>query len=115
MGTAVVFDVRSALVPSAIDEAVDAIILCLGYRVERGFLKDIGLNVIDGGIEVDGMMRSTAAGVYVVGDAARPREGVNLRLIATGIAQAAIAINHACHELDPQKHLVPPHSSNRRL
>ncbi|RME82569.1 MAG: FAD-binding protein [Caldilineae bacterium] len=94
---------------------VDAVLFCLGFSVDQSLLEGLGLELDNGGVRVDGYMQTSVEGVYAIGDVARPAGSVNLRLIATGMAQAAIAVNHACHDLYPEKNLMPPRSSNLRL
>lgn len=94
---------------------VDAVILALGFRSDRRLIETLGLKMNGQGIEVDGMMQTSVEGIYAIGDVTRPRDGVNLKLIATALAQAAVAANHACHALKPDKPLIPPHSSFMRL
>lgn len=95
--------------------AVDVVILALGYRSERAFVQGLGLAIDGSGIKVNGLMQTSVEGMYAVGDVAKPDNGINLRLIATGLGEAAIAANHACHSLRPEKPLVPQHSSMMRL
>ncbi|MCO6450499.1 MAG: FAD-dependent oxidoreductase [Caldilineales bacterium] len=94
---------------------VDAIIFALGYRAESGPLGSLGLERDEHFIMVDGYMRTSQPGIYAIGDVAQQEGSVNLKLIATGLAQAAIAVNHACHDLRPDQKLIPPHSSMMRL
>ena len=94
---------------------VDAVLLCLGFQAERKFLQDWGLALANGGVQVDGFMQTNLEGVYAIGDASAPQGGINLKLIATGMAQAAIAVNHAAHQLNPDQPIIPPHSSAKRL
>ena len=95
--------------------AVDAVLLNLGFHADRGVLQRWGLDVKDGQVKVDGFMRTNLPGVYAVGDTAHPEGSASLHLIATGLAQAALAVNHACHELHPEQRLAPPHSSLMRM
>ncbi len=95
--------------------AMDAIVLCLGFKTDQSFSRDLQLERTNGGIQVDGYMQTSQTGVYAVGDVAVNPDSVNLKLIVSGVAQAVIAVNHACHELYPDKRLVPPHSSTLRL
>ncbi len=94
---------------------VDAVILALGYRSERSFVEGLGLKVDGSGIMVNRLMQTSIEGIYAVGDVAKPDDGINLRLIATGLGEAAIAANHACHSLRPEKPIVPQHSSMMRM
>ncbi len=95
--------------------AVDAVLFALGFHSDRSFVHSLGLEMDGSGIKVDGAMQTNIPGMYAIGDVARPAGGVHLNLIATGMAEAAIAANHACHSLKPDKPLTPQHSSLLRL
>ena len=94
---------------------IDAIVLCLGFKTDQSFSRDMNLARSAGGIQVDGLMQTSQQGIYAIGDVATNPDSVNLKLIVSGVAQAVIAVNHACHELYPDQRLVPPHSSTLRL
>ncbi|MBB5360989.1 NAD(P)/FAD-dependent oxidoreductase [Deinococcus humi] len=51
-------------------------------------------------------------GVYVAGDLAG--SGGDFKLISVGLAQAAVAANHAAHHVRPELKIRPGHSSDRR-
>ncbi|WP_221090655.1 NAD(P)/FAD-dependent oxidoreductase [Deinococcus aquaedulcis] len=62
----------------------------------------------------DGPGGTTAlAGVFVAGDAAQ--SGGDFKLISVGLAQAAVAANHAAHHVRPELKVRPGHSSEKRL
>lgn len=94
---------------------VDAVVLCLGFHTDRSFVNDLDLALSGTAVQVDALMRTRAPGVYAIGDASVVAGGENLRLIATAMAEAAIAVNHACHDIYPEKRMIPPHSSALRL
>ncbi|WP_369411403.1 NAD(P)/FAD-dependent oxidoreductase [Deinococcus betulae] len=52
-------------------------------------------------------------GVFVAGDVAR--SGADFKLISVGLAQAAVAANHAAHHVRPDLKVRPGHSSEKRL
>jgi thioredoxin reductase len=51
--------------------------------------------------------------MYAAGDVTT-YEG-KLKLIATGFAEAAIAVNYAVHHINPGKKVDPGHSSNMEI
>ena len=95
--------------------AVDAVIPCLGFKTDRRLIKDMNLALASGGIQVDGFMQTSHEGVYAIGDVAVPAGSVNPKLIATGVAQAVIAVNHAIRQLYPDQRRLPSYSSTKRL
>jgi thioredoxin reductase len=95
--------------------SVDAVLLFLGFKAEVGYLKAWGLEVDNRHILVNGRMETNLPGVYAIGDIAENPQSVYLNLIATGFAQAAIAVNCAKTYLDPQARVFPGHSSEKRL
>jgi thioredoxin reductase (NADPH) len=108
---AVIFDNRTKA-ETSLD--VDAILVNIGFRADLGPIKDWGL-VIDGReIRVNGKMETNVPGVYVAGDIAGPLDGVKLNLIATGYAQAALAVNVAKAYVDPNSKIFPGHSSEMK-
>ena len=108
---AVVFDNRTKA-ETTLD--IDCILVNIGFRADLGPIKDWGL-VIDGReIRVNGKMETNMPGVYVAGDIAGPLDGVKLNLIATGYAQAALAVNVAKAYVDPNSKIFPGHSSEMK-
>jgi ferredoxin/flavodoxin---NADP+ reductase len=107
----VVFDNRSQA-ETTLD--VDAILVNIGFRADLGPIKDWGLEISGREIEVNGKMESNIPGVYVAGDIAGPLDGVKLNLIATGYAQAALAVNVAKAFVDPTSKIFPGHSSEMK-
>lgn len=90
---------------------VDSVILSLGFKADLGPINAWGLEMDKGGIVVDGFMRTNVRGVYAAGDiAAYPGK---LRLITTGFAEAAMAVNWAKAEIDPSAKAFPGHSTER--
>lgn len=108
---AVIFDNRSK-VESTLD--VDAILVNIGFRADLGPIKDWGLQIDGREIRVNGKMETNIPGVYVAGDIAGPFDGVKLNLIATGYAQAALAVNVAKAYVDPNSKIFPGHSSEMK-
>jgi ferredoxin/flavodoxin---NADP+ reductase len=93
---------------------VDAILVNIGFRADLGPIKDWGLTIDGREIRVNGKMETNVPGVYVAGDIAGPQDGVKLNLIATGYAQAALAVNVAKAYVDPNSKIFPGHSSEMK-
>jgi ferredoxin/flavodoxin---NADP+ reductase len=108
---AVVFDNRSQA-ETTLD--VDAILVNIGFRADLGPIKDWGLQIDGREIRINGKMETNMPGVYVAGDIAGPLDGVKLNLIATGYAQAALAVNVAKAYVDPTSKIFPGHSSEMK-
>ena len=108
---AVIFDNRSKA-ETTVD--VDAILVNIGFRADLGPIKDWGLQIDGREIRSNGKMETNIPGVYVAGDIAGPMDGVKLNLIATGYAQAAMAVNVAKAYIDPNSKVFPGHSSEMK-
>ena len=108
---AVVFDNRSQA-ETTLD--VDAILVNIGFRADLGPIKDWGLQIDGREIRTNGKMETNIPGVFVAGDIAGPHDGVKLNLIATGYAQAALAVNVAKAFVDPNSKIFPGHSSEMK-
>ncbi len=108
---AVIFDNRSKA-ETTLD--VDAILVNIGFRADLGPIKDWGLQIDGREIRANGRMETNIPGVYVAGDIAGPHDGVKLNLIATGYAQAALAVNVAKAFVDPNSKIFPGHSSEMK-
>ncbi len=93
---------------------VDAILVNIGFRADLGPIKDWGLLIDGREIRANGKMETNIPGVYVAGDIAGPQDGVKLNLIATGYAQAALAVNVAKAFVDPNSKIFPGHSSEMK-
>jgi thioredoxin reductase len=92
---------------------VDAIIINIGFVINLDFLKSWGLKMEVNAIQVNEMMETSLPGVYAAGDiAAHPAK---LKLIATGAAEAATAVNFAVTYINPSAKAFPGHSSNLNL
>ena len=108
---AVVFDNRSQAETSL---EVDSILVNIGFRADLGPIKEWGLEIDGREIRINGRMETNMPGVYVAGDIAGPLDGVKLNLIATGYAQAALAVNVAKAYVDPNSKIFPGHSSEMK-
>jgi len=91
------------------DLQVDAIILALGFSADVGPIKNWGLELDGNTIKVNSRMETNLPGIYAAGDVVT-YEG-KLKLIATGVSEAAIAVNHAKTYIDPSSRAFPGHSS----
>ncbi len=88
---------------------VDAIIPMLGFHTSLGVIEEWGLDITKGEINVASTMATNIPGIYAAGDVTT-FEG-KLKLIATGFAEAAIAVNYAYNFVSGKK-VDPGHSSN---
>ena len=91
----------------------DTVLSCLGFKPDLGPIKSWGLEVEKNRILVDALMATNVSGVYAAGDVVR-YEG-KLDLIATGFAEAAVAVNNAVHYVDPTARVNPGHSTNMKV
>jgi thioredoxin reductase (NADPH) len=89
---------------------VDAILLQLGFKTALGPLKDWGLEIDKGSLVVDQLMKTNLEAVWACGDVTT-FEG-KLKLIATGFAEAAIAVAQAVHHIRPETKIQPKYSTN---
>ncbi|PYP81763.1 MAG: ferredoxin--NADP(+) reductase [Gemmatimonadetes bacterium] len=78
-----------------------------------GAIAHWGLDIEKGEIKVSQTMETNIPGVFAAGDITTyPGK---LKLIATGAAEAAVAVNHAVHFINPAAKVEPGHSSNMAL
>ena len=92
---------------------VDAVIPLLGFHSDLGAIKEWGLDTEKADIKVDQVMATSVPGIYAAGDiTSYPGK---LKLIATGAAEACIAVNNAVHYINPKAKVNPGHSSNMAL
>jgi len=88
----------------------DAVLLQLGFKTALGPLKDWDLEVEKGSIKVDQVMKTSMEAVWAAGDITT-FDG-KLKLIATGFAEAAIAVAQAVHHIRPEMKIQPKYSTN---
>ena len=88
----------------------DAVLLQLGFKTALGPLKDWPLEIEKGAIVVDPLMRTSMEAVWAAGDITT-FDG-KLKLIATGFAEAAVAVSQAIHHLRPEMRIQPKYSTN---
>ncbi len=95
------------------DMEVDAILPMLGFVSDLGTIAEWGLTLQKNEIVVDILMETGRHGIYAAGDITTyPGK---LKLIATGFAEAATAVNQAVHRIYPEKKVAPGHSSNMAI
>jgi len=90
--------------------ATDAVVVNVGFKSSLGPLKEWGLTIEKNQIAVDHLYQTNLPGVYSVGDVCT-FEG-KIKLIATGVGEAATAVCVAKQYLDPNARLFPGHSSD---
>lgn len=92
---------------------VDAVLTFLGFKPDLGPIKNWGLDLERNRIVVNALMETNIPGVYAAGDVVS-YDG-KLDLIATGFAEAAVAVNNAVHFVDPTARVNPGHSTNMKV
>ena len=85
-------------------------LLQLGFVTKLGPLKEWGFELEKGAIVVDGLMKTNLDRVWACGDITT-FDG-KLKLIATGFAEAAIAVAQAVHHIRPDMKIQPAYSTN---
>lgn len=88
----------------------DEVIAALGFVADISVMKGWGMNLTGHKILVDERMRTGRDRVYAAGDVTDGPGKV--RLIAVGLGEAATAVNHIAHDLDPDAPLFPGHSTD---
>ena len=110
---AVIFDNRTK---EEMGLDVDAVLLNLGFKADLGPIKNWGLELQGTRyIKVNPRMETSLPGIYAAGDIAAQPDVEPVNLIATGFAQATIAVNVAATYINPKVKVFPGHSSERRL
>ncbi|MEX2527777.1 MAG: NAD(P)/FAD-dependent oxidoreductase [Gemmatimonadota bacterium] len=92
---------------------VDAVLTFLGFKPDLGPMKSWGLDINGNRIVVSQLMETNLPGVFGAGDVVE--YSGKLDLIATGFAEAAIAVNNAVHHIDPKARVNPGHSTNLKV
>src|SRR3712207_4135557 len=93
-----------------VEVEADAVLLQLGFKTALGPLKDWGFEIEKGAIKVDSLFRTSLDKVWACGDITT-FDG-KLKLIATGYAEAAIAVSQAVHHIRPDTKIQPKYSTN---
>ena len=110
---AVIFDNRTH---DEMQLDVDAVLLNLGFKADLGPIKNWGLELLGTRfLKVNARMETNLPGVYAAGDIAAQPDVEPVNLIATGFAQATLAVNVAATFINPHAKVFPGHSSERRL
>ena len=92
----------------------DAVLTFLGFKPDLGPIKHWGLEIVKKNrVAVNSLMETNLPGVYAAGDLV-DYEG-KLDLIATGFAEAAVAVNNAVHFVDPSARVNPGHSTSMKV
>lgn len=94
---------------------VDFVLMNLGFKADLGPIKGWGLQREKRYLVVDNTQQTAYPGVFAAGDVCVQRDVAPLNLIATGFAQAAVAVNYAKQYADPGARVFPGHSSEMRL
>jgi thioredoxin reductase (NADPH) len=89
---------------------IDAVLTFLGFKPDLGPIKNWGLELNKNRIVVNQLMQTNVPGIYGAGDIVEYQG--KLDLIATGFAEAAIAVNNAVHYVNPSARVNPGHSTN---
>lgn len=93
--------------------AIDCVVPQLGFISSLGAITEWGLDIEQGEIKVSPTMATNVTGIFAAGDITTyPGK---LKLIATGAAEAAIAVNHAVHLINPAAKIEPGHSSHMAI
>jgi thioredoxin reductase len=109
-GRIVALDLKDLKAKSIRRIDADVVLPLLGFVSDIGPLAEWGVTVEKDEIIVNSQMETGRPGVWAAGDVtAYPGK---LKLIATGFAEAATAVNQAVHHLYPEKKVNPGHSSN---
>jgi thioredoxin reductase (NADPH) len=91
----------------------DVVLTFLGFKPDLGPIEKWGLNVVKNRVVVSSLMETSVPGIYAAGDLV-DYEG-KLDLIATGFAEAAVAVNNAVHFVDPTARVNPGHSTSLKV
>ncbi len=90
---------------------VDELIVAIGFLADLGPLKQWGFEIQRNQIVVDPItMATNIPGIFGAGDIVS--YPAKFKLIATGVAEAVTAVNHAFTHINPDARLDPGHSTN---
>ncbi|WP_210468671.1 NAD(P)/FAD-dependent oxidoreductase [Sporosarcina sp. 6E9] len=90
--------------------SVDHLIVNYGNISSLGPLKEWGVDMDRNSIIVNSRMETNIEGIYAAGDVTT-YDG-KVKLIAVGLGEAPIAVNHAKAHIDPKARLQPLHSTS---
>jgi thioredoxin reductase (NADPH) len=106
-------EVRDVKAKTTREIDADVVLPMLGFVSDMGALVEWGLQIEKDEIVVNSQMETGRAGIYAAGDVTTyPGK---LKLIATGFAEAATAVNQAVHWVYPERKVAPGHSSNMAI
>ncbi|HEU4799943.1 MAG TPA: NAD(P)/FAD-dependent oxidoreductase [Gemmatimonadales bacterium] len=89
---------------------MEIVIPQLGFHSDLGAINAWGLDTDKADIKVTSEMQTNVPGIYAAGDITS--YAGKLKLIATGVSEACIAVNNAVHYINPKAKVNPGHSSN---
>jgi thioredoxin reductase (NADPH) len=107
---AVLFDNRT---DGEVEIGLDHVLTFLGFKPDLGPIKNWGLEIQKNRILVNQLMETNIPGIYAAGDVVQHE--AKLDLIATGFAEAAVAVNNAVHFVDPTARVNPGHSTSMKV
>ncbi|HEY9229914.1 MAG TPA: NAD(P)/FAD-dependent oxidoreductase [Gemmatimonadaceae bacterium] len=106
-------EIRDVKAKTTREVEADVVLPMLGFVSDIGPLAEWGLSLEKDEIVVNSRMETGRPGIYAAGDVTTyPGK---LKLIATGFAEAAAAVNQAVHWIYPEKKVAPGHSSNMAI
>jgi thioredoxin reductase (NADPH) len=89
----------------------NAVIAALGFTANLGPIREWGVEIVGNRyISVDTTMATSLPGVFAAGDITDYAGKV--RLISVGFGEAALAVNNAAVQLNPDEQLFPGHSTD---
>ena len=88
---------------------VDDILCFIGFITNLGPIKNWGLEIVGNAVKVNEKMETNLPGVYCAGDIVW--HPAKIKLITTGFADAAMAVNNVKHYIEPRARVFPGHSS----
>lgn len=88
----------------------DHLFVNYGFKSSVGRLKEWGLELQRNRILVNRKHETSIQGIYAVGDCCAYDGKIDL--IATGLGEAPVAVNHAMHFMNPAERVQPKHSSS---
>lgn len=88
----------------------DHLFVNYGFKSSVGKLKEWGLELQRNRILVNRKQETSLPGIYAVGDCCIYEGKVDL--IATGLGEAPVAVNHAMHFINPDEKVQPKHSTS---
>jgi thioredoxin reductase len=106
-------EIRDVKAKTSREIEASVVLPMLGFVSDLGPLAEWGLTLEKDEIVVNSMMETGRPGIYAAGDITTfPGK---LKLIASGFAEAATAVNQAVHWVYPEKKVAPGHSSNMAI